>query len=117
MKRQGLFECIIGVIGSVLVLFSLPVKWCFVPLVIFGIISVFMIRRNNREWTEEEIKCIRKRNVVAAVSWPVFAAVCWFGSNETLMNDFLWFLLSTYLFFVAHGIMFLVPLNAFANER
>ena len=117
MKRQGIIECIIGVAGTMVTLFSLPVKWCYLPLVVMGIVSVFMIRRNDQEWSAEELKCIKKRNVVAIVSWPVFAAICWFSSNEILMNDFLWILLSTYLFFVAHGIAFLAPLNAFANER
>ena len=36
MKRQGIIECIIGVAGTMVTLFSLPAKWCYLPLVVMG---------------------------------------------------------------------------------
>lgn len=116
MKRQGIIEAIIGAAGiAVLVIFQN--HWSYVPLCLYGVLSVVMIRRADTEFTEAEKACMKKRNIFALFSLLVFAAICYFSSNATIKDNYLWILLSVYLFLCAHGIMFIAPVNAFGNEK
>lgn len=117
-KKQGYAELILGLCGAAISL-TLGNPWAVIPLVAYGVLSAVMIRRDdNVKPTENERDCIRKRNITALVCWVVFAAMCYFTFRATTIGvGGMWFMLSTYLFLVAHGIMFIAPANAYGNER
>lgn len=117
MKKQGIIEMVVGILGIAILLISQKQEWSYIPLVLYGILSVVMIRRMDELTTDEEKNCRRKRNITSLISLPIFAIICYFAANDAIKDNFLWILLSVYLFLTAHGIMFIAPINAFGNER
>ncbi len=117
MKRQGVIELIVGVLGVAILLATQKQEWSYIPLVLYGILSVIMVRRGDCVTTDEEKQCRKKRNIFSIISLPIFAAICYFSANDTIKDSFLWILLSVYLFLAAHGIMYIAPVNTFGNER
>jgi membrane protein CcdC involved in cytochrome C biogenesis len=117
-KEQGIIEIVIGSLGLV-VAFFLAGYWTFLPLVIYGILSMVLIRRLSRkEVSKDEEVCIRKRNITTLICWALFAIICYFTfSNSEIGEEGKWFILSTYVFLLVHGIAFMVPVNSFANEK
>ncbi len=116
MKNQGIMELLIGISGiTILLLFQN--EWSYIALILYGILSVAMIRKTTKEFTNDEKKCMKKRNILSIVLLPFFAIVCYFSANELIRDDLLWILLAAYLFITAHGILFIAPINNFGNEK
>ncbi len=116
MKNQGMIELLIGIVG-ITILLVFQNEWSYISLILYGILSVAMIRRTAKELTNDEKKCIKKRNIFSVVLLPFFAIICYFSANEIIINNLLWILLTTYLFITAHGILFIAPINSFGNEK
>lgn len=116
MKQQGITELSIAIAGLTILLI-LKNEWSYIPLILYGVLSVATIRRNNTVLTDKESKCMKKRNRLSIILLPLFAGLCYFSANEIIRSHFLWILLSMYLFLAAHGLMFMAPLRAFGNER
>lgn len=109
-KTEAYIYIIIGLVGAALC-FVLHNEWAFLPAVLLGLFSVFMIRRTRTNPpSESERAVLRKRNLISLVGWVVFAILCY-----TLLRDHpagaggLWFALSAYLFLALHGILTLIP--------
>lgn len=117
-KTQGLTEMAIGLSGMV-AMTCLGDYWTFLPLIIYGIISITLIRRIAKEQvSKEEENCIRKRNITTLICWVVVAVICYFTFHGTrIAEDGGWFVLSAYMFLLMHGIAFLAPVNSFPNEK
>lgn len=117
-QKQGLVELIVGITGCVL-FFFLPNQWIYVPMIVYGIVSVAMIRRDvGEKQTEDEIRCIRKRNVTTIICWVVIALISYITFRGSQIGEgWGWFVLSAYTFFIIHGLAFLAPLNVFPNEK
>ncbi|HPW67466.1 MAG TPA: hypothetical protein PLY32_06190 [Salinivirgaceae bacterium] len=116
MKKQGIIELTIAIAG-IIILLVFQNEWSYIPLIIFGVLSVALIRKKDLAWTDEEKRCMKKRNLLSIIAIPFFAIICYFSANDALMNNFLWILLTVYLFLAAHGILFMAPLNTFGNEK
>lgn len=117
MKKQGIIELLIGLVGIAIIFITQQIQWSSIPIILFGIISIVMIRKADTAQPEQENICMKKRNILSVILLPIFAIICYFSANEIIRNDFLWIMLTTYLFLAAHGIMFMAPINAFGNER
>lgn len=117
MKKQGVIELVTGVLGIAVLLATQKQEWSYIPLVLYGVLSVVMVRRIDEPTTDEEKACRRKRNIFALISLPFFALICYISANDAIRDNFLWILLSVYLFLTAHGIVFIAPINAFGNEK
>ncbi len=116
MKKQGIIELIIGIVGLAILLVFQNI-WSYIPLVFVGVLGVVTIRKSNLKMTDNEKKCSKKRNILSAIFLPIFAFICYFSANDMIKDNFLWILLSVYLFLTAHGILFIAPINTFGNER
>lgn len=110
MLQQAIVELIIGTSGIVVLLFTQN-QWSYLSIILYGIISVFMVRRTDTAITDEEKQCIKKRNITSLITLPFFAVICYFSANETMKGNWLWTLLAVYLFIVAHGLMFIAPMK------
>ncbi|PID93856.1 MAG: hypothetical protein CSA95_05165 [Bacteroidetes bacterium] len=109
MKKQGNIELITGALGAAILL-ATQNEWGYIPLILYGILSVVMIRRSETAKTDVEKRGIKKRNILSVILFPFFAVICYFSANAPLENHFLWLLLSVYLFLTAHGILFRIRL-------
>ncbi|MGI6718071.1 MAG: hypothetical protein ACOX4D_02820 [Bacteroidales bacterium] len=116
MKKQGFFELIIAITG-ITTLLILQNNWSYIPLILYGLISVSTIRKEVSVFTNEEKKCIKKRNIISIITLPIFAFICYFLANEIIRDNLLWILLSIYFFLALHGILFVTPVNAFKNKK
>ncbi|MDD3645033.1 MAG: hypothetical protein PHR19_05845, partial [Bacteroidales bacterium] len=76
MKKQGIIEIIVGILGIAILLISQKQEWSYIPLVLYGILSVVMVRRMDELTTDEEKNCRRKRNITSLISLPIFAIIC-----------------------------------------
>lgn len=117
-KPQGLIEMAIGILGTVAI-FCLGSYWTYLPLVVYGVLSIALIRKiAHEQMSKEEENCIRKRNITTLICWVVIAAICYYTFHGTrIAGGGRWFVLSAYMFLLIHGIAFLAPVNSFANEK
>ena len=117
-KTQGLIEMVVGLSGTAAIL-CLGEYWTFLPLIVYGIISIVLLRRIATEQvSKEEENCVRKRNVTTLICWAVIAVICYLTFHGTrIAEGGGWFLLSAYMFLLIHGIAFLAPANSFPNEK
>ncbi len=117
-KTQGLTEVVIGLLGTIAILL-LGNYWSYIPLVVYGVLSIALIRRIAVEQpSKEEALCVRKRNVVTLICWALAAAICYFTfKGARIGENGEWFVLSAYMFLLMHGIAFLAPVNSFPNEK
>ena len=108
----------IGILGTVAI-FCLGSYWTYLPLVVYGVLSIALIRKiAHEQMSKEEESCIRKRNITTLICWVVIAAICCFTFRGTrIAEGGGWFLLSAYMFLLIHGIAFLAPVNSFPNEK
>ena len=75
-RKQGVAEFSLGLAG-ILLCFILPSGgWCYIPLVILGILSAILIGTND-ELTEEEKNVIKKRNLPALIVWIAAMIGCY----------------------------------------
>ena len=111
-KTESYIYIIIGSVGTALC-FVLHNEWAFLPAVLLGLFSVFMIRRTRTNPpSESERAVLRKRNLISLVGWVVFAILCYtLLRNRPAGVGGLWFALSAYLFLVLHGILTLLPVR------
>lgn len=116
-KTQGLIEMAIGILGTVAI-FCLGSYWTYLPLVVYGVLSIALIRKiAHEQMSKEEENCIRKRNITTLICWVVIAAICFTFRGTRIAEGGGWFLLSAYMFLLIHGIAFLAPVNSFPNEK
>lgn len=54
MKKEGIIEIIVGILGIAILLISQKQEWSYIPLVLYGILSVVMVRRMDELTTDEE---------------------------------------------------------------
>ena len=107
-KQEGIYQLAIGLIG---VVFCLVLqKWAYLPLILIGVISVVMIRRDKPvEFTEAARQRFRKLNIISLICWGVFALLGFLLLREKPIGaEGLWFALSAYLFIAVHGALLLV---------
>ncbi len=111
-KKEAYIYIIIGIVGTVLC-FVLHNEWAFLPAVLLGLISVFMIRRTKEgPHDESEYAARRKRNLISLLGWIVFAALCFaLLRSHPAGAGGLWFVLSAYLFLILHGILTIIPMR------
>ena len=109
-KTESYIYIIIGLVGTALC-FVLHNEWAFLPAVLLGLFSVFMIRRTRTNPpSESERAVLRKRNLISLVGWVVFAVLCFaLLRNRPAGAGGLWFALSAYLFLALHDILTLIP--------
>ena len=105
-KTESYVYTIIGFVGAALC-FVLHNEWAFLPAVLLGLFSVFMVRRTKENPpSESERAVIRKRNLISLLGWVVFAVLCFaLLRNRPAGAGGLWFALSAYLFLALHGIL------------
>ncbi len=117
-KTQGLTEVVIGLLGTITIL-SIGNYWSYLPLIVYGVLSTALIRRIAVEQpSKEEALCVRKRNLVTLICWALAAAICYFTfKGARIGENGEWFVLSTYVFLLMHGIAFLAPIKSFPNEK
>lgn len=53
---------------------------------------------------------MKKRNIFSVALLPFFAVICYFSANDVIKDNFLWILLSVYLFLSTYGILFIAHL-------
>ncbi len=113
-----MIEMAIGILGTVAI-FCLGSYWTYLPLVVYGVLSIALIRKiAHEQMSKEEESCIRKRNITTLICWVVIAAICCFTFRGTrIAEGGGWFLLSAYIFLLIHGIALLAPVNSFPNEK
>ena len=116
-KTQGLTEVVIGLLGTISTFF-IGNYWSFIPLIVYGVLSIALIRRIALEQpSKEEALCVRKRNVVTLICWALVAVICYFTFKESRIGENgEWFVLSAYVFLLMHGIAFLAPIKSFPDE-
>ena len=116
-KGQSIVEMILGICGIAITL-GFQNKWSFTPLILWGIVSALMIRRESKnELSETERKCTKKRNIAVLICWVLAGIICYFSADGTLRCNGFWFLLSGYLFLAMHGLAFIFPIGFFQNEK
>ncbi|MBR1991910.1 MAG: hypothetical protein IJ986_06525 [Bacteroidales bacterium] len=109
-RKQGVAEFSLGLAG-ILLCFILPSGgWCYIPLVILGILSAILIGTND-ELTEEEKNVIKKRNLPALIVWIAAMIGCYLIARLVFTPEWPWFVLSTYVFLTTHGALFLAPIH------
>lgn len=108
-KQEGIYQLAIGLIGIVFCL--VLQKWAFLPLILMGVISVVMIRRDKPvEFTEAAQLRFRKLNIISLICWGVFALLGFLLlRSKPIGAEGQWFLLSAYLFLVVHGLLVMLP--------
>ncbi len=116
MKKQGSVELIIAIAG-IITLLVFQNEWSYVSLILYGFVSVSMIRKEVLVFSDDEKKCIKKRNILSIITLPIFVLICYFSASDIIRDNQLWILLSFYFFLASHGIMFVTPINAFRNEK
>lgn len=116
MKKLGIIELVIAISGIVILL-VVQNEWAYISLILYGVISVVSIRNTNSVLTTDERKCMKKRNMLSIIFLFFFAFICYYAANDLMRDNLLWILLTVYLFLAAHGIIFMVPINAFGNEK
>ncbi len=116
MKKQGIIELLVGILG-ITILLVFQNEWSYIALILYGVLSVSMIRKTAEALTNDEKRCAKKRNILSFVLLPFFAFICYLSTNEVIKNNLLWVLLTAYLFITAHGILFIAPINNFGNEK
>ena len=117
-KTQGFIELAIGLLGLSAIL-CLGSYWTYIPLVVYGVLSIALIRRIGKEQlTKDEEQSTRKRNVTTLIGWAFAAVICFITFKDSRMGEGgVWFILSAYVFLLMHGIAFMAPINSFPNER
>lgn len=107
-KQESIIELAIGLIGVVFCLFL--TKWAYLPAVIFGVLSVVLIRRiKPNQFAETERQRFRKANIISLICWGVFALLGFLLLRDKPIGvGGQWFLLSAYLFIMVHGALMLL---------
>lgn len=108
-KQESIIELAIGLTGVVFCI--VLTKWAYLPAVIFGVLSVVLIRRIKPiQFTEADRQGFRKENIISLICWGVFALLGFLLLRDKPIGaDGQWFLLSAYLFIMVHGALMLLP--------
>lgn len=113
MKKQAFIELFVGATGTA-VLFAFRNEWTYLPLVIFGIISIFMTRKINLSEKDKDI--IKKRKLSSLILLSGSIIICYFSMRNTVEYHSLWLIAATYIFLTGHGLLLLAPTDNNANE-
>ena len=108
---QNVIEIIIGLVGATLC-YATNISWAIIPIILYGIMSVFLIRRFNiKNYSEDAKLILRKRNLISLICGLVVAVACYFTLHENMYENGLWLILSAYLFLLIHGIIMVLPIE------
>lgn len=105
-----IIELTTGFLGVVLCVVT-NTFWSIIPLVLYGILSTFFVRKFvGNTFTNKEKQFFRKRNIVSVICWIIIAIVSHFIFNKRIISDYgLEVILFAYLFLLTHGIVMLLP--------
>lgn len=111
MKKQGLIEGAVGILGILLWVIwanafpSMWEFWVYVPAILFGFISIFMWKHRDNYKVEEKMKkAYRNANIIAFIGGAIFGIISYLAIKDlewfTWGN---WFVVTMYAFCFCHG--------------
>ena len=85
--------------------------WAMIPLILYGILSTFFVRRFvGKTYADKEKQIFRKKNIISIICWIIIVTVFYFILNKKIISNYEFgVIFFAYLFLLTHGIVMLLP--------